>query len=113
MRPINSTAYQMFFSRKNSQLQAEADARCRELRRTMQDIVIAHAATCFKHMNAEQLAAAQADWARVVQGRGWMPFFTDDGPLPAAPNIETSPQGAGPQSADCKAASSSLQTRIE
>lgn len=103
----------MFFSRKSSSSPAETDARFRELRRTMQDIVIAHAATCFKYMNQEQLSAAQAEWAQVVKGRGWLSFFTDDGPPPSAPNIETAPQGAGPQSADSSAASSSRQTRIE
>ena len=58
----------------------------RELRGTMQDIVIAHAAACYKHMTPDQLTAVQAEWARLIRGRNWAPFFTDDAipPRPAA-----------------------------
>src|SRR6185369_13411788 len=60
------------------------DARSRELRRTMQDIVIAHAMICYKHMTREQLEAARDEWAATVKGKGWAPFFADDDtPLPA------------------------------
>lgn len=77
------------------------EARYRELRRTMQDIVIAHAAVCFQHMSREQLAAAQEEWARVVAGKGWEHFFIeDDGPLPAAPIVATPGQPSAEKSRD-------------
>jgi hypothetical protein len=49
-----------------------------ELRRTMQDIVIAHASACYKHMTPEQMTAVQAEWARLIKGRNWAHFFMDD-----------------------------------
>lgn len=51
----------------------------------MQNIVIAHAAICYKHMTAEQFAAVQADWAKLIRGKGWAGFFGDDNPPPAMP----------------------------
>lgn len=61
----------------------ESEERARALRRMMQDIVIAHAIVCHKHMNAEQIGASQQEWAKMVKGKGWTPFFVgDDFPLP-------------------------------
>lgn len=98
----------------------ESDAAYRELRRTMQDIVLAHATICFKHLTQEQLVAVQAEWARVVRGRGWTPFFVDDGPPAPAPHIECATERAtpgdssnGPHSAACAGTTSSLLTRTE
>lgn len=61
----------------------------RELRHTMQDIVIAHAAACYKHMTPEQLTAVQADWAKLIRGKGWAAFFTDEIPIAPAPRWQT------------------------
>jgi hypothetical protein len=73
------------FPKKDSAGEDESEKRVRDLRRMMQDIVIAHAMVCYKHMTPEQLEAAREEWARVVKGKGWAPFFADDdAPLPAA-----------------------------
>lgn len=56
----------------------------RDARRMMQDILIAHAAICYKHMTAEQFERVQAEWTRVVRGKGWAAFFADDS-VPMAP----------------------------
>ena len=61
------------------------EALYRELRRTMQDIVIAHAQVAYRHMNSEQFAAVQADWATLVKGKGWAGFFSDEAPGNVAP----------------------------
>ncbi len=63
---------------------AEYEARYRELRRTMQDIVIAHAAVAYKHMTPEQFSAVQEEWRKLVQGNGWASLFVDD-TLPPTP----------------------------
>jgi hypothetical protein len=73
------------FSRKTAVKPEADDAHNRELRRTMQNIVIAHAVICYKHMTTEQLEAAREEWAATVRGKGWAPFFADDDtPLPAS-----------------------------
>jgi hypothetical protein len=72
------------FSRKTPVKPEVSDAHIRALRRTMQNIVIAHAMICYKHMAAEDLEAAREEWAATVKGKGWVSFFADDDtPLPA------------------------------
>lgn len=73
------------FSRHTPAQPADYEQRYRELRQTMQNIVIAHAATCYKHMRPEQYELVREEWARIVKGKGWASFFVDDSvPLPAA-----------------------------
>ncbi len=80
------------FSKKAPVPPETDDARCRELRRTMQDIVIAHAMICYKHLGREELAAVHEEWAATVRGKGWAPFFAnDDTPLPG-PGWVASPE---------------------
>ena len=82
------------FSKKAPESRETDDARCRELRATMQDIVIAHAIICHKHMTREQIEAAQEEWGATVKGKGWAPFFADDDtPLPG-PNWVALPEEA-------------------
>ena len=70
----------------------QCEARCRELQRTMQEIVIAHAAVCYKHLNTEQLEAVQREWAQLIKGRRWAEFFADtSAPLPAANLVAREP----------------------
>jgi hypothetical protein len=54
------------------------EARYRALRRTMQDILIAHAAVAYKHMTPEQFAAVQDEWGQLIKGRNWGVLFADD-----------------------------------
>ena len=80
------------FLKKASAKQEDYEKLYRELRATMQEIVIAHAAACYKHMTPEQLVAVQAEWAKLIKGKGWAAFFADDS-LPAAqPKMQVSPE---------------------
>jgi hypothetical protein len=80
------------FGKKPPASAADCEARCRELQRTMQEIVIAHAAVCYKHLNTEQLAAVQREWAQLIRGRRWAEFFADtSAPLPAANLVSHEP----------------------
>jgi len=72
------------------------EARYRELRETMQNIVIAHAAICYKQLRPEQLAEVQAEWTAAIKGRGWAPFFAVDGILPGAPRAWDTACNAAP-----------------
>ena len=73
------------FLKKAPAKQEDYEKLYRELRSTMQEIVIAHAAACYKHMTPDQLVAVQAEWAKLIKGRGWAPFFADYSLQPAAP----------------------------
>jgi len=80
------------FVKKAPAQQEDYETRYRELRATMQEIVIAHAAACYKHMTPEQLVAVQAEWARLIKGKGWANFFVDDSLPVAAPKWHTPPE---------------------
>jgi hypothetical protein len=80
------------FGKKPPTSAEQCEARCRELQRTMQEIVIAHAAVCYKHLNTEQLEAVQREWAQLIKGRRWAEFFADtSAPLPAANLVSREP----------------------
>jgi hypothetical protein len=68
--------------RKRKPRAEDYEARYRELRRTMQDILIAHAAVAYKHMTPEQFAAVQEEWGRLIKGRNWGVLFVDDSIAP-------------------------------
>ena len=76
------------FGKKSSTSAQDYEARSRELQRTMQEIVIAHAAICYKHLNSEQLSAVQSEWAQLIKGRRWAQFFADTSvPVPAVDHV--------------------------
>lgn len=79
------------FLKKAPAKQEDFEKLYRELRSTMQEIVIAHAAACYKHMTPEQLLAVQAEWAKLIRGKGWAAFFADDSMPVGAPRWETPP----------------------
>lgn len=72
------------FRKPEARDDTDYEALYRELRRTMQDIVIAHAAVAYKHMTTEQFVAVQAEWAQLIAGKGWAAFFSEDMPAPGA-----------------------------
>lgn len=80
------------FLKKASAQQEDYEKLYRELRATMQEIVIAHAAACYKHMTPEQLVAVQAEWAKLIKGKGWAAFFADDSLPVAQPKRHVSPE---------------------
>lgn len=77
------------FLKKAPAKQEDYETLYRELRATMQEIVIAHAAACYKHMTPEQLVLVQSEWAKLIKGRGWAAFFADDSMPMAAPKHHT------------------------
>jgi len=96
------------FSKKTPENRETDDAHCREVRATMQDIVIAHTIICYKHMTREQIEAAQEEWGATVKGKGWAPFFADDDtPLPGPSWVALPEEAAGAETSRSSCSQSS------
>lgn len=58
----------------------------------MQDVVIAHAATVFRHTTPQQNEAIARDWRALIVANGWQEFFTSEVSLPGSPRWQHSPE---------------------